>query len=75
MHEIATNLYEPNASDKQRGLGAIFGSATMVINGGLECTTDDGKENENSQYRSEYFTAFLNYFGLPEEDGLGCATM
>ena len=47
----------------------------MIINGALECTTDDGQENENSQYRMEYFKAFLSYFGLPEEEDLGCATM
>lgn len=75
MHEIATRLYVPNAADVTGGLGAIFGSATMVINGGLECTTESGEENENSQKRMEYYQAFLTYFGLPQENGLGCATM
>ena len=41
MHEIANYLYVPNAADLVSGLGSVFGSATMVINGGLECTTAD----------------------------------
>lgn len=55
MHEIATRLYVPNASDLAAGLGDIFGSATMVINGGLECTTKSGEENPNSEKRMEYY--------------------
>lgn len=60
MHEIATKLYVPNASDKAAGLGAIFGSATMIINGGLECTTESGDENSNSEKRIEYYQEFLS---------------
>ena len=55
MHEIATRLYVPNASDLAAGLGDTFGSATMVINGGLECTTESGEENPNSEKRLEYY--------------------
>ena len=75
IHELATKLYVPNASDITKGLGATFGASTMVINGGLECTTDDGTENDNSQMRMEYHSKFLEDFGLPEETDLGCATM
>jgi len=75
MHETATHLYVPNAADLLNGLGSVFGAATMIINGGLECTTASGEENSNSEKRMEYYQAFLNYFGLPEETGLGCATM
>ena len=75
MHEIATSLYVPNASDVKAGLGPFFGSATMVINGGLECNTKSGKENAGSLKRIEYYKAFLSYFDLPEEDGLECATL
>mmetsp|Transcript_30418 Transcript_30418/g.37445 ORF Transcript_30418/g.37445 Transcript_30418/m.37445 type:complete len:83 (+) Transcript_30418:436-684(+) len=48
MHELANQTYQPSAYDTTTGLGAYFGATTMVINGGLECTTDDGEENENS---------------------------
>lgn len=75
MHEVATHLYYPNVADVASGLGSVFGSATMIINGGLECTTESGEENSNSLKRIEYYKAFLSYFGLPEETGLGCATM
>jgi len=60
MHEIATKMYKPNHSDIKAGLGANFGSATMVINGGLECTTKDHKENVSSQARASYYKAFLH---------------
>jgi len=42
MHEVATKLYVPNTFDSGRGLGPFFGASTMIINGGLECTTADG---------------------------------
>lgn len=48
IHELATKQYVPNASDVTLGLGSVFGATTMVINGGLECDTEDGQENENS---------------------------
>jgi len=75
MHEVATKLYVPNAIDTLNGLGAFFGTTTMVINGGLECTTDDRKENTNSQARIGFYKNFLDYFNLPSENDLGCATM
>ena len=75
IHELATKLYVPNASDVTLGLGSVFGATTMVINGGLECDTEDGVENENSAKRLGYYQEFLTYFGLPAETGLGCATM
>lgn len=75
IHEIATRLYVPNAHDEANGLGPHFGASTMVINGGLECTTSTGIENWNSQKRINYYTEFLNYFGLPAESNMGCATM
>lgn len=62
MHEIATKLYVPNAFDTGRGLGSFFGATTMVINGGLECTTDDGVESWQSTLRLGYYQNFLAYF-------------
>ena len=75
MHEIATHQYVPNAADKKEGLGSNFGSAIMVINGGLECTTGSKKESIGAQKRAKYYRSFLDYFGLPAEKHLGCATM
>jgi len=53
MHEIATELYVPNSDDQSRGLGPYFGSSTMVINGGLECSS--GTESQASLNRISYF--------------------
>lgn len=49
MHEIATYLYVPSEFDVTQGLGSVFGATTMVINGGLECTTEDGEESFGSK--------------------------
>lgn len=47
----------------------------MVINGGLECTTDNGGESSGSEARISYFKSYLDYFDLLAEENLGCATM
>lgn len=51
MHEVATNLYKPNAYDKKAGLDSTFGTTIMIINGGYECTTANKKENSGAQKR------------------------
>jgi len=75
MHEVGAKLYVPNAFDLTQGLGSVFGATIMIINGGLECTTDDQVESSNASLRANHYSHFLSYFGLPEETGLGCATM
>lgn len=47
----------------------------MIINGGLECTTTYKTENSSALKREGYYSKFLEYFGLPAESGLTCATM
>ena len=68
-------MYVPNSSDKKKGLNYTFGASTMIINGGIECTTSNRREHAGSLSRIEYYKQFLNYFGLKAETGLGCATM
>lgn len=75
IHELATKLYEPNAYDVSAGLGPNFGSTIMIINGGLECTTEDHEENSNALLREGYYAQYLEYFGLPAETELTCALM
>ncbi len=75
MHELAQKNFVPNAFDLSQGLNSVFGATTMVINGGLECTTEDGEESFGAKQRMSHYQAFLEYFGLPEESGLGCAAM
>ena len=41
-----------------------FGSATMVINGGLECNGSGG--NQQAQTRFKYYTVVLKAFGIDE---------
>jgi hypothetical protein len=56
----------PTAADIAAGFGPNFGVTTNIINGGQECGA--GFENTKSQSRIDYYTEFLNYFGLPSED-------
>jgi len=73
MHEIATNLYIPNMMDESQGLDSIFGATTMIINGGIECSS--GSENDGALDRANYYAHLLDYFDLPTELGTGCSTM
>ena len=73
MHEVATRQYIPNSYDEARGLGTNFGTTTMIINGGIECDTDDGRESAGSYARMGYYRKQLNFFSLPEEKDLSCA--
>lgn len=65
----------PSAFDVTQGLGSVFGATTMVINGGLECTTEDGEESFGSKQRMSHYQNFLEYFELPAESDEGCALM
>ena len=73
MHELATKLYIPNAHDISQGLDSVFGATTMVINGGIECSS--GEESDGALERASNYAHFLDYFNLPAEFGTGCATM
>ena len=56
----------PTNADISKGFGPSFGLTTNIINGGLEC--GKGWETTSSESRISYYTSFLNYFSLPEED-------
>merc|ERR1711971_27834 len=44
-----------------------------IINGGIECSS--GHENPGSTARGSYYTSLLEYFDLPKESELGCASL
>jgi len=70
MHDVMTGFYEPNAIDQSKNLGATFGTTTNIINGGIEC--GQNPENSKSRSRGEYYSKWLEFFGMPAEEGLGC---
>jgi len=41
MHSIATGFYEPNETDKAANFRSNFGTTINIINGDLECNTDN----------------------------------
>jgi hypothetical protein len=69
MHDVMTGFFEPNDIDKGAKITNTFGTTINIINGGLEC----GMENSKAASRGEYYLKWLNFFGMPPEDGLGCA--
>jgi chitodextrinase len=70
MHDIVTGFFVPNAADQAAGITGGFGTTINVINGGAEC----GWASSSAAKRGEWYLAFLDYFGLPAEGDLGCAT-
>jgi len=72
MHDVMTGYMVPTAADDGAGITASFGTTTNIINGGHEC--GKGTETPQSAHRIEYYTAFLDWFDLPEEEeeGMSC---
>lgn len=70
MHDVMTGFFVPNSSDAAAGIGADFGTTTNVINGGFEC----GNGSTKSVSRGEYYLEWLNFFSLPSESNIGCAS-
>lgn len=70
MHDVMTGYYVPNSIDLNKGFTATFGTTTNIINGGFECS--GSTPSSKAESRAEYYLEWLNVFGLPAEDGLGC---
>jgi len=64
-----TGFYVPNSSDLDKNFTATFGTTINIINGGHEC----GHADERAAKRGEYYLEWLNFFGMPAENGLSCA--
>ena len=73
MHDVMTGFFEPNEVDLAHNITATFGLTTNIINGGFEC--GQSPENSKSVSRGTYYLEWLNFFGMPAEDGLGCGNM
>ncbi len=69
-HDIMVGKWIPTKTDVQKGRVPGFGATVNVINGGVEC----GSENEQQRtvYRYEYFQFFCNYFRVPAGDNISC---
>jgi len=70
MHDVMTGFFEPNAIDINGGITATFGTTINIINGGHECNRTP--ESSKAASRAEYYLKWLDFFGMPAEDGLTC---
>jgi hypothetical protein len=72
IHDVVAGYFVPTDADDAAGIGATFGTTANIINGGIECR--QGFEKPQVLNRIKYYKAFLEHFGLPEEDeaGMGC---
>jgi len=72
MHDVITGFMVPTAADISARITQTFGTTTNIINGGHEC--GKGSETAQSTNRIKYYTAFLEWFDLPEEpeEGMSC---
>ena len=71
MHDVVTGFWNPNAADIAAGRVTGFGALIMIINGNMEC----GKLTQQASDRATFYSAFLDYFNLPEENNLSCVNM
>ena len=74
MLQVIDGSWVPNAADTAAGLTASFGATTMIINGGVECSS--GSDVPQSLNRQSYYKSFAAALGVPVPAGekLGCAT-
>lgn len=70
MHDVMTGFFEPNDADLAGSLTATFGTTINIINGGVECVGPT--ENSKAASRAEYYLKWLDFFGMPAEEGLEC---
>lgn len=67
QHDVVTGFMKPTRADIRAGMGDVgFGTTTAIMNRDGECGWAKGMEI--SLRRVEYYTKFLEHFGLPEED-------
>ena len=69
MHDVMTGFMEPTETDTANNFGADFGTTINIINGGYEC----GRESTKAASRAEYYTEWLNVFGMTPNENLSCA--
>lgn len=70
IHDVMTGYFAPNSVDTANNIGAFFATTINIINGGLEC--GKGLGSAKVVARGNYFTEWLNFFGLPAEGNLDC---
>ena len=73
MHDVVTGYFTPNSTDLGKNITNSFATTTNIINGGLECNKGIGG-NYAAVSRAEYYTEWLNFFGLPGETDLDCGS-
>ena len=74
-HDVITGYFKPNQADLDLNITDGFGAVVNVINGGIECDTDDGDEDMASYDRQTYYKQYCEAFGVSPGDNLGCAKM
>ena len=70
-HDIMCNKWVPTAKDSISKRLPGFGSVVNIINGGLECGTNQSK---NAKYRYGYYLYFCRYFKITPGNNTECST-
>jgi len=73
VHDVVTGYFVPNSTDASANIVAnSFGTTINVVNGTGEC----GRlpESRRSETRSSYYSDWLAFFELPDENDLGCGS-
>ena len=74
MLHVIDGTRVPNQEDRRNGIKPGFGATVNIINGGLECNTEDGRESNQARNRIKYYKQFAWYLYVDYEgEELGCA--
>lgn len=74
MLHVIDGTWVPNSDDRRNGISPGFGATINIINGGLECNKEDGKESKQARNRIEYYKQFAWYLYVDyENEELGCS--
>jgi basic endochitinase B len=74
-HEVMCGKWIPTAKDLEMKRKPSFGMTINIINGGLECKTNDKEVSANRKERIGFYKFFCKKMNVPVEADCDCALM
>ena len=74
-HDVICGKWTPDAEDQRRGRKPGFGMTINIINGGVECRSNDPVIKSNREDRIGFYRRFAKILGTTVESDCDCAGM
>ncbi|MBS1663215.1 MAG: hypothetical protein JST68_19385 [Bacteroidetes bacterium] len=74
-HDVICGKWQPDAEDQRLGRVAGFGMTINIINGGVECKSQNPEIKGNREDRIGFYKYFAGFLQVPVEKDCDCATM